>query len=123
MVTNPDATARTSAVSHPRQSLRRLSLLLQPLSLSLLLGLDLELKLMPSCLNLCFLPSPLGIESKCLLVTIYSKYILNRRSLAALKAVDWCFYPVKHETLPSHPISTHSIKIKDSKIQEVESRS
>ena len=31
------------------------SLLLQPLPLSLLLGLDLELKLMPSCLNLCFL--------------------------------------------------------------------
>ncbi|KAL9345124.1 hypothetical protein Peur_062799 [Populus x canadensis] len=41
-------------------------------------SLDLELKLMPSCLNLCLLPSPLGIESKCLLVTIHSKYILNQ---------------------------------------------
>nr|YP_009381529.1 hypothetical protein AEK19_MT1116 [Utricularia reniformis]ART30349.1 hypothetical protein AEK19_MT1116 [Utricularia reniformis] len=26
---------------------------------------------------------------------------INRRSLAALKAVDWCVYPVKHESLPS----------------------
>jgi len=50
----------------------------QPLPLSLLVGLDLELKLMPSCLNLCLLPSPLGTESKCLLVTIHSKYILNQ---------------------------------------------